>query len=171
MTAQGTDAVLGALKATGSPADVQSMLAVSRRAARAGWAADTPVSDRGDIVLGWLTKLTVIMALVGVVLFDAISVGTTTASVADQGTSAALQASAMWDQSKDLQAAYNSAVAAAVEQNPLNELDPKTFSIDADGTVHLTLSRDAKTLVLYRWGRSAKWAHVSQSAKGRSVAD
>jgi hypothetical protein len=147
------------------------MFAVSLRAARAGSSHDTPVSDRGDIVLGWLTKLTVIMGLVGIVLFDAISVGTTTASVADQGTSAALEASATWDQTKDVQAAYDSAVTSATESNALNELDPQSFSIDPDGTVHLTLSRDAKTLVLYHWGRTAKWAHVSQTAKGRSVAD
>jgi hypothetical protein len=147
------------------------MLAVSLRATRAGSSRATPVSDRGDIVLGWLTRLTVIMALVGVALFDAISVGTTSASVADQGTSAALQASATWDETKDVQAAYNAAVAFATEANPQNELDPQSFSIDADGTVHLTVSRDAKTLVLYRWGRTAKWAHVSQTAKGRSVAD
>jgi hypothetical protein len=147
------------------------MLAVSLRATRAGSSHATPVSDRGDIVLGWLTRLTVIMALVGVALFDAISVGTTSASVADQGTSAALQASATWDETKDVQAAYNAAVAFATEANPQNELDPQSFSIDADGTVHLTVSRDAKTLVLYRWGRTAKWAHVSQTAKGRSVAD
>jgi hypothetical protein len=147
------------------------MLAVSLRAARAGSSHDTPVDDRGDIVMGWLTKLTVIMAMVGVVLFDAISVGTTTASVADQGTSAALEASATWDQTKDVQASYAAAVASATESNPLNELDPQTFTIDPDGTVHLTVTRDAKTLILYHWGRTAKWAHVSQTAKGRSVAD
>ncbi len=147
------------------------MLAVSLRVPRAGSPADTPVSDRGDIVLSWLTRLTVIMALVGVALFDAISVGTTSASVADQGASAALAASATWDETHDVQAAYNSAAALAAEQNPLNKLDPKSFSIEADGTVHLTVSRNAKTLVLYRWGRTAKWTHVSQQAKGRSVAD
>ena len=131
------------------------MLAVSLRTARAGSSDDTPVADRGDIVLGWLTRLTVIMALVGVALFDAISVGTTTASVADQGTTAALEASATWDQTKNVQAAYDAALTSATGSNPLNELDPKTFSIDADGTVHLTLARDAKTLVLYHWGRTA----------------
>jgi hypothetical protein len=159
------------LKADGSPADVQNMLVVSQRAARAGSPHDTPVVDRGDIVLGWLTRLTVIMALVGVALFDAISVGTTTANVADQGTTAALAASATWDETKNVQAAYDSAVASVTEQNAQNELDPHAFSIDADGTVHLTVSRDAKTLVLYRWGKTAKWAHVSQTAQGRSVAD
>jgi hypothetical protein len=148
------------------------MLAVSPRAARPGSSSHpTPVKDRGDIVLGWLTRLTVIMALVGVALFDAISVGTTTASVADQGTSAALEASATWDETKNVQAAYDAAVTFATEANAENEVDPRSFSIDEDGTVHLTVSRVAKTLVLYHWSRTATWAHVSQTAKGRSVAD
>jgi len=144
-------------------------MVVSQRAT--GTPHDTPVVDRGDIVMGWLTYLTLIMALAGVVLFDAISVGTTNASVADQGSSAALTASATWDETKNVQSAYESALASVTQSNAQNELDPKSFSIDADGTVHLTVSRDAKTLVLYRWGKTAKWAHVSQTSEGRSVAD
>ena len=41
--------------------------------------------------------------------------------------------------------------------------------IDPDGTVHLVISRDAKTLLLYRWHRTAGWAHISRTAQGRSV--
>jgi len=126
-------------------------------------------NDRGGIVLGWLTKLTVALALVGIVLFDAISVGSTAATVADQGTYAAHEASATWDQTKDLQQTYDAAVAAATEQNPQNVVSPKQFTVDPDGTVHLVVSRVAPTLILSRWDRTATWAHVSQNAKGRSV--
>lgn len=151
--------------------DVQNMLAVHRRALRSALATVTgPTADRGDIVLGWLTRLAVIFAVAGVVLFDAISVGTTTASVADEGVYAAQAASATWDETKNAQAAYDSAVNAAVQQNPDNVVSTKGFTIDSDGTVTLRISRDARTLVLYRWGRSAKWAHVTQTASGRSVA-
>ena len=45
-----------------------------------------PGDDRGGIVLGWLTKLTVALGLVGIVLFDAISIGSTMATVSDAGT-------------------------------------------------------------------------------------
>ena len=38
-----------------------------------------------------------------------------------------------------------------------------------DGTVHLVIRRDARTLLLYRWDRTEKWTHVSQRAQGRSV--
>ena len=129
-----------------------------------------PVRDRGDIVLGWLTKITVVLAVAGIVLFDAISVGSTEATVADQASSAALDASAVWDQTKDLQKTYDAAVASATEADPTNVVATKTFRVDPDGTVHLTVSRTASTLLLFRWSRTATWAVVSRSGEGRSVA-
>ena len=128
-----------------------------------------PGDDRGGIVLGWLTKLTVAIALVGILLFDAISVGSTAATVADDGSYAAREASATWDRTHDLQEAYLTAAAAAAEQNSQNVVSTKNFLVDPDGTVHLVVSRVAPTLVLFRWDRTAKWAHVSTAAKGRSV--
>jgi len=125
--------------------------------------------DRGGIVLGWLAKLTVAIALVGILLFDAISVGSTAATVADQGSYAAHEASATWDKTKDIQQAYLAAAAAAAEQNAENVVSTKDFTVDPDGTVHLVVSRVAPTLVLFRWDRTAEWAHVSREAQGRSV--
>ena len=48
-------------------------------------------------------------------------------------------------------------------------MSTKEFTVDPDGTVHLVISREASTLILFRWDRTAKWAHVSAAAKGRSV--
>jgi hypothetical protein len=61
-------------------------------------------------------------------------------------------------------------VAAATEQNPANSVDTKTFRIDDDNTVHLRISREATTLVLYRWSRTAEWAQIEREASGRSLA-
>jgi hypothetical protein len=131
----------------------------------------SPVSgDRGGIVIGWLTKLTVALALVGVVLFDAISVGSTRATVADDGSYAAHQAADTWADTKDIQQAYASASAAAAEANPANVVSTKGFTVDPDGTVHLVISRTAHTMILFRWDRTAKWAVVRTTAEGRSVA-
>jgi hypothetical protein len=127
--------------------------------------------DSGGIVLGWLTKLTVVLAVAGIFLFDAISVGTTKASLADQGSYAAREASEVWQQTGSIQRTYDAAVASATEQNALNRVLTKDFTVDADGTVHLTVDREAQTLVLYRWGRTRQWAKVRASAEGRSVAD
>lgn len=128
-----------------------------------------PCDDRGGIVLGWLTKLTVALALVGIVLFDAISVGSTAATVSDSASYAAHEASATWDQTKDLQQTYATAAAAAAEQNPENVVSTKDFTVDPDGTVHLFVSRTADTLILFRWDRTAKWAQVTKAGQGRSV--
>jgi hypothetical protein len=129
----------------------------------------SPTSDRGGIVIGWLTKIALVFAVAGFVLFDAISVGTTMANVADQGSTAAMEASATWDGTHDVQAAYNAAVASAIEQDPGNSVSPKTFAVDPDGTVHLTISREAKTLILFRWDKTRKWAEVSRTARARNV--
>ena len=131
----------------------------------------SPTSDRGGIVVSWLTKLVVAFAVAGLVLFDAISVGSTMANVADQGSTAAMEASSTWDGTHDVQAAYDAAVASATEQDPGNRVSAKGFAVDSDGTVHLRISREARTLILFRWERTRKWAEVTREARGRSVGD
>ena len=128
-----------------------------------------PTSDAGGIVIGWLTKIALVFAVAGFVLFDAISVASTTANVADQGSTAAMEASSAWDATHDVQAAYAAAVASATEQDAGNSVSPKGFAIDPYGTVHLRISREAKTLILFRWDKTRKWAEVSRTAQGRSV--
>lgn len=126
-------------------------------------------ADRGDIILGWLTKIAVVLAVAGVGLFDAISIGTTAVNLADQGSYAAREASEVWQSSRSVQKAYDTAVEVAREQNALNEVDPTSFRIEQDNTVRLRISREAPTLVLFRWDRTAKWAQLEAAAEGRSV--
>jgi hypothetical protein len=138
--------------------------AVPRRAG-APWAG-----DRGDIVLGWLTRLVVILGLSGIVLFDAISIGVTSVNVADQGSYAAREASETWQTTKDLQQTFLRASAVASEGDPANVVDPASFRVDKDNTVHLRISRTATTLVLYRIGPLEDLAEVGSQVSGRSVA-
>jgi|GEM_PF-606171 len=126
-------------------------------------------TDRGDIVIGWLTKIIVFLGLAGLVLFDAISVGTTAVNLTDQGQYAAREASEVWQRTQSVQEAYDAAVAAAVDQNPANVVDPATFRIDEDNTVHLKVGRTATTIVLRHWDKTATWAVLERDAKGRSV--
>ena len=95
-------------------------------------------------MLSWLAKLAVIFGLAGILLFDAISVGVTATTLTDQGTYAARDASEEWQSTKSVQKAYEEAVNAAVEANALNTVDTESFRIDADDTVHLTISREAR---------------------------
>lgn len=126
--------------------------------------------DRGDIVLSWLTKIAVVFAVLGVLFFDAVSVGVTVTTLSDEGSYAAREASEAWQETANLQAAYDAAVKVAFEANPQNSIDTATFLIDEDDTVHLTISREAPTLLLYRWGRTAKWTKIERETTGRSVA-
>lgn len=126
-------------------------------------------NDRGGILLGWLTRIVLFFSITGVILFDAISIGTTAMNVSDQGSTAALVASESWQTSKNLQTAYDAAVASALEQNPADVVATRDFKIDDDGTVHLTLTRDAATLIVFRIGPIKSWAHVVRRASGRSV--
>jgi hypothetical protein len=137
-------------------------------------ASDVPVrrlsGDTGGIVLGWITRLVLFFSIAGLALFDAISIGTTAMTVADQGSSAAQAASEAWQSgNKDVQTAYNAAVVAAAAQNPADVIATKDFKIDDDGTVHLTVSRTAPTLIVYRIGPIKSWAHIERHAEGRSV--
>lgn len=134
-------------------------------------ASDPPSAacDRGDIVLSWLTKVVAVLAVAGIGLFDAISIGTTAVTLTDQGSYAAREASETWKDTHNLQQAYNAAVASAIAQNADNVVDAGSFRVDKDNTVHLTISREAPTLVLYRWGRTHEWAKLDRPAKGRAL--
>lgn len=126
--------------------------------------------DTGGIVLGWVTRLVFFFSVAAVVLFDAISIGTTAMTVADQGSTAAQAASEAWQTGdNDVQTAYNAAVASATEQNKADVIATKDFKVDADGTVHLTVSRTAATLIVYRIGPIKSWAYVERHAQARSV--
>ena len=125
--------------------------------------------DSGGIVLGWITRIALFIGVAGLALFDAISIGSTAATVSDQGSYAALQASEVWLQTKSVQQAYDAAVASATEQNPDDVVATKDFLIDEDGTVHLTVSRTATTLIVYRIGAIKSWADISRPASGKSV--
>jgi hypothetical protein len=130
---------------------------------------DRAASDHGGIVLGWLTRIVLFFSLAGLCLFDAISIGTTAMTVADQGSFAALQASEDWQTSKSVQSAYNAAVAAAAKENPADVIATDDFKIDDDGTVHLTVTRTATTLVIYRIGPIRDWANIERHATGKAV--
>ena len=129
----------------------------------------TDSADRGDIVIGWLTKIVVVLGIAGIGLFDALSIGSTSVSLSDQGQYAAREASEAWQQTDSVQRAYDVAVATATSQNPHNTVDPKSFRIDPDDTVHLRIERTATTIVLRHWDRTAAWATLEREAQGRSV--
>ena len=123
------------------------------------------LDDRGDIVLGWLTKLVVVLAVLGVVGFDLISLGTARFQAEDHAQSAVRAASAAYRTPADLQAAYDAAYAEVVEHG--DTIDATTFSVAPDGTVTLTLRRTAPTLLVEKLGPVRDWADVSRTVSAR----
>jgi hypothetical protein len=115
-------------------------------------------SDRGDIVLGWLTKLVGTLAVLGVIGFDAVSLGAARFSAEDSAQTAARAASSAYSAPADLQKAYEAAYASAAEKG--DTIAPGDFTIAPDGRVTLTLQRTAPTMLLEKIGPLRHWAEV-----------
>ena len=103
--------------------------------------------DRGDIVLGWLTKLVVIIGLLGLVGFDGVSLAQARFQAADRATTAADAAADSFATTKTLQTAFDAAYATTRDGDVI---ETKTFSVEPDGTVRLRLHHTATTLLLHR---------------------
>ncbi len=128
-----------------------------------------PFGDRGDVVLGWLTKLVVTLSVLGLMAFDAVSLGTARLSTEDSAQQAARAAAASYDAAPDLQAAYDAALDQVLARG--DSIDPASFRVDpADGSVTLTLRHDTATLLVEKVGPLRKYAVVTRTATGRPPA-
>lgn len=124
--------------------------------------------DRGDVILGWFTKIALVLGLLALVGFDAVAVGVAHVNVQDTAGDAASEAASMWNNTHDVRQAYRAAQAYAEKHNAT--VPPKSFTIDRDGTVHLRLEKDATTLLLYRTKTTKRWTHVTGTGTRRNVA-
>lgn len=138
------------LKPNGGPADPSGV-----RHAR---------GDRGDIVLGWLTKLVVVLGVLGLVAFDAIAVAQGRFQAADRAATAASAAADEYKASRDVQRAYNAASATVTGDDTI---EGSTFQVAQDGTVTLRLRHVATTLILSRIGPLKNWAVAVETGRGR----
>jgi hypothetical protein len=121
--------------------------------------------DRGDIVLGWLTKLVVTLAVLGVIGFDLISLAAARIQAEDHAQTAVRAASAAYKTPNDLQAAYDAAASAVAEQG--DTIDAPSFSVAPDGTVTLTLLRTASTMIVEKVGPLRAYADVQRTVSAR----
>jgi hypothetical protein len=114
--------------------------------------------DHGSIVLGWLTKLVVAIAFVGIALFDTLSIGAAKLGATDDASTAAEAAVTAYHTSHNVQTAYQ----AAIETLPSDaeSLPPQQFVVNPDGSVNLVLRRTTTTLVAHRVGPLKKYAVV-----------
>ena len=111
---------------------------------------DTLGRDRGSIVIGWLTKLIVVIAVVGVILFDVISVSAARLGAEDDASQAATAAGFEWRASHDIQTAYQAALNSLPSDS--ESIPPKSFVIDNAGVVRLVVHRVTRTMLVQHIG-------------------
>lgn len=116
--------------------------------------------ERGDIVLGWLTRVIVTLAVFAIVAFDVVAIITAKLGVSDDAQSAAEAANSAWVDTKgNVQAAYNAAAAFAESHGETCPV--KDFSVTSTGVVHLRLDGKATTLITGKLGPLKKLAQIS----------
>lgn len=109
----------------------------------------TARGERGDIVMGWLTRLVVGLALVGVIGFDGVQVGLANVQLQDQANDAAVAARDAYMARHDESQALAAATSSAHEANGDNVIVPGTLQVAADGTISLRLTRQIHTVVAH----------------------
>jgi hypothetical protein len=118
-------------------------------------------SDRGGIVLGWLTQLIVGLSILGLMGFDLVSLGASRLQAEDHAQTAARAAVDAYTGPKDLQAAYDAALAQVLPDG--DTIDARTFAFSTDGTVTLTLHRTAPTLLVHKVSALQNYAKVQRT--------
>jgi Flp pilus assembly protein TadG len=126
--------------------------------------------DAGGIVLGWLTRLTVVLAVAGLIAFDGISILTSKLSLEDAGDQAARTASETFQRTHDIQAALARAQQTATEANASTTVVADSLSVDPDGTAHLTVTRVANTILAEHLPPTRSWCDLRADGVGRSTA-
>jgi hypothetical protein len=107
---------------------------------------DTYRRDRGSIVVGWLTKLIVALSVVGVILFDVVSVTVSHVSAVDDASEAATAAGFEWRATHDVQKAYDAALESL--SSDAETIPVKSFTIDTvTGIVRLDVKRETQTMI------------------------
>jgi hypothetical protein len=124
-------------------------------------------SERGDIVVGWLTRVVLVLAGFGVIAYDVVAIGVAKTTVTDQAATAALNAADAWASTHDVRQAVAAASAEAADHG--DTLVANAMTIAADGTVTVKLCRTATTLLVYRTKTTRKWAVQCGTGQGRSV--
>jgi hypothetical protein len=116
-------------------------------------------SERGDIVLGWLTRVVISLTIVAIIGFDSIAILTARLGVTDDANAAAEAANAAWvDSHGNVQTAYNAA--AAYAERHKESCPVKDFSVSTTGAVRLRLEGKATTLVVDHLGPMKQLADI-----------
>ncbi len=124
--------------------------------------------ERGEIISSWLIKLTISLALVGLIAFDAISVATAQLSLSDDAAGAARAAVDSLD-SGDYRDAHPAAESYVLDQDTTNVVSADDVRVASDGSATVTVHRTAPTLILFRLGPLADWGERKATITAKPV--
>lgn len=122
------------------------------------------VRDEGSIVLGWLVKIVLVLSIIGVAGFDAVSVASAHVSTSDDADSAAAAAADEYQSTHNAKLAY--AAASDEITNPSEQVVSGSLSIAADGTATLTIERKVTTLAMHDIGPLKKYTVLTVTGEG-----
>jgi len=122
--------------------------------------------DQGSIVLGWLTRLSLTLAILGIIGFEVLSIVSVKVQISDIGQTAAQSAITQYQQTHNATTAFQAASASAESQGAT--IDETTFVI-SDKSVTFDLEKVAPTLFLYRWAPAAKYADVKTTVYAEPI--
>jgi len=112
-----------------------------------------------------MTRVVAVLAVLGLLGFDAISLALARLTAEDHAQTAARAAASAFEQTHTPQSAYDAALAEVVAHG--DSIDPASFTAAQDGSVTLTLSRTAPTLLLDRIPPLRDLAQMSATVTGR----
>ena len=119
--------------------------------------------DRGDIVLGWLTRLAVVLGILGVIGFDVAAVAIANVSAADTAASAARIGVQEYQTSQDAKRAFLASSGYATDRSL--ELLEEDFRVNpVNGAVTVTLRKHTETIVFKHIGFLKKKTDISKTA-------
>lgn len=121
-------------------------------------------SDEGAIVLGWLTKLVLTLAVLGFLAYDGVSLVAANFSASDRANTLASEAADDMHANHDINATY-AAIKAEAEAGG-DTLPAQDFQVAGNGNVTLVLQRHASSLWMKSIGPLKKYLLVSASGSG-----
>lgn len=117
-------------------------------------------TDRGAVRLITMTRVVVVLAIVGVFGYDGFAVLSNHVSTENDAQTAAYAASQSWHDRPSLSLAYQ-----AAEQSLAGKDDTvltQNFTVDTDGTIHLLVRHTVHTIV---FGRVGPLKHLTVSTE------
>jgi hypothetical protein len=123
-------------------------------------------AEAGGILPWSLIRIALVLLVLGVCVYDGVSIGWSALQTEDTANQAARKGSSAWEEDKNADDAYRAAAASAGEKGV--DLPRKDFTVAPDGTVKLIAHHQAQTLVVGRIGALRHLAETQSHAKANA---